>query len=115
MQWPACASVPQDSRFPLIGDPDRSDLFRRSDGFRENLASYRQLRFPNLRGIMLDPASLGVMLCELALCDSQYVSLTIEQDGSRTGRSLVERENQRSSHKERISVRIAVFVTGFPL
>src|SRR5262249_53910553 len=59
VHWTAASTLPQDSRFPLVGDADRRDWTVRA---RDRLAASRHDALPDLRGIVLNPAWSRVQL-----------------------------------------------------
>lgn len=60
----------------------------------EHLARHRQLAQPDVARVVLDPAGLGEMLGKLLGRAAADAALVVEQDGARTGRALIQGENE---------------------
>ena len=89
----ARCAIPENRGFALVGDGDRPDL-RRSDGFavhalRQHAAHHRELRTPDFRRIVFNPARAGEYLGELLLRRSGACAAGVHEDRPRTGRALV--------------------------
>jgi hypothetical protein len=89
----ARGAVPEQYGFTLIGDSDCREIVRAGHRFRENLASYLELRFPNLLGVMLDPTRLGIVLREFPLGEGSGPAIAVEKNGTRTRCPLIQRQN----------------------
>jgi hypothetical protein len=72
------SAIPKDRGFALVRDPDRLDARRGSTGLGEHFARNRELRFPDLNRIVLDPSRFGIVLLKLALRYSEHISLAIK-------------------------------------
>ena len=59
---PPGMSIPHDGRFPLVCDADSSHLIRRNAGLGQHFGEDGVLTGPDLHGVMLHPAGLGVYL-----------------------------------------------------
>ena len=88
-------AVPDDRRLALVGDADRGDVPRPDLRAAERFDADADLRRPDFLRVVLDPAGLRKDLCELLLRDRADGAVVIEDDGARTGRALIEREDVR--------------------
>ena len=86
----ACLSVPNDNGLTLVGDADCCDVFVCSSDILHSLTSNRELCLPDLTCIMLYPAGLRIILCELFLRHAADLALLVEEDTSVTGRTCVQ-------------------------
>ena len=89
----AAGAIPQQRGFALIGDADRGNVLRRNAGVAQRLHSRCILRFPQIARIVFHPAGLREMLRKFALRKGQHVRMLVEDDSTRTGRALVERQD----------------------
>src|SRR6185436_377678 len=87
-------AVPQLGRLALVGDPDRAELLRLDVGLLDRRARHVALRDPDLLRIVLDPAGLREDLAEFALREGARRAFFVEDDGARTGRALIERQDE---------------------
>jgi hypothetical protein len=89
----AAFPVPDDCSFALVGDPDRSQIFRpqpaRFHGFLDDVVRAT----PDLFWIVLDPSWLGIDLLVLTLSGADDASGTIEYYEARARRSLINGAN----------------------
>ncbi len=85
-----CRTIPYDDRLTLVGDTDRCNIRRRCTNLRHRLTCDRELCLPDFIGIMLYPARLREILCELLLCHGAHLTLLVEQDTPVTGCTRVE-------------------------
>src|SRR5581483_2756717 len=110
---------PHQRRFALIGDPDCRELRRLEPSVGERRARRRELRRPNLFGIVLDPTGLRVRLLNLSLRESACLSICIEDDRARARRPLIECEQEmchvQSSGRKRSKVWACVSSTIAPI
>ena len=93
--WPARGPLPHQRRFALIGNTDGGDIARRDTGHLDRGTRDFDLGFPDLFGIVLDPAGAWENLLELPLHDTEDGGIFGEYDGARAGRSLIERNEVR--------------------
>ena len=61
-------------------------------GAGDGLLRHGQLVAPDVQGVMLDPAGLGIVLAQLLLCQGANAAAAVEDDGAGTGGALVERK-----------------------
>jgi hypothetical protein len=92
MNWLSRRPLPNDDRLALIRDTDRRNIGFTELGFGKRLARHIALAEPDLLRIMLNPPRLGIMLPKLALSDRYNFARSIENDGSRGSRALIEGE-----------------------
>ena len=83
-------TLPQDGRLPLVGDTQSRDLLGVDVGGIHRLRQSPLLRGPDLHGIVLHPAGLGIDLAEGILGAGHDGSGPVEQDGPGTGGPLVQ-------------------------
>ena len=88
-------AIPDDGRLALVGDADGGDVARPEVRAPERLGRDRDLRRPDLAGVVLDPAGLREDLLKLALADGDDGRVVIEDDRARAGGALVEGEDVR--------------------
>ena len=93
--WFAGAAVPDHYGFALIGDGDGGDLFRRGFGAREDVVHGGKLRVPDGVWVVFDPAGLWIELRKLLLGAGAGIQRAVKQDGARTGRALVQGQDER--------------------
>ena len=91
--------IPQDGGLALIGDADGSDVLPADAHARHHLADDGSLGRPYLLRVVLHPARLGKMLCELLLRHGQALALAVEDDGSRTAGTLVDSQDVLLFHR----------------
>src|SRR4029453_11357299 len=84
-------AIPDDRRFPLIGDADRGNIPRAKVAAAEGFGRDRNLRCPDFAGVVLDPARLRKDLLKLLLADRDNGPVVIEHDGAGAGGPLVQR------------------------
>jgi hypothetical protein len=88
----------------LIGDPDRGDVLRRGAPGIQCLGDHEAHVLADLGGIVLDPSRAREVLLVLALAGADEEARTVEQDGPRARRALVDREDvARPGHRTRTS------------
>ena len=75
---------------PLVGDADGGDLLGVDVGAVHRLRQGPLLRGPDLHGVMLHPAGLGIDLVEGILGPGDDISRPVEQDGTGAGGALVQ-------------------------
>ena len=85
--------IPDDRRLALVGDPDGGDVAGLETQVRQGFRSHPLLCRPDLCCVVFDPAGTREYLPKFALCGGQNGSGMVEDDGARTGRSLVEGEH----------------------
>ena len=90
----AGGAVPQHRRLALVGDAHGGHVARADAGLGEHFVHHARLRRPDLAGVVLDPAGLWKVLAEFLLRDGAHVARTIEQEGARAGRALIERKDE---------------------
>ena len=88
----AACPVPEDRRFALVGDPDALHAAGCARFF-QRLRADAALAFPYLKRVVFHPAGLRIVLFEILLRLAGDRAVRAEEDGSRAGRALVEREN----------------------
>ena len=82
-------AFPQQYGLALVRNTDRS---RRVIDCRQAFSTHRHGGLPDLLGIMLYPAVRGKDLWELSLRARTHFASAVENDGTGTRRSLVDRE-----------------------
>ena len=87
---PAGGLVPEDGSLPLVGDADAGHLPLQPGC---GLGSRTALRLPDLHGVMLYPAGLGIELAEGKLGLGHNVAPAVKHDGPGAGGPLVQRQN----------------------
>ena len=85
-------TVPQDGRLALVGDADGRNITRRHPGLPQRRLRARELRRPNLVGVVLDPSGLRKDLPEFLLRRGDGMPGTVEQNGTRACGALVQRQ-----------------------
>jgi hypothetical protein len=88
----SAGAVPQYGGFALVGHADRRDLRGRHVVFAHDLLRHRDLRAPDVVGIVFDPARLRKNLAKFLLRARVRMAVMVEQDGARAGGALVEGE-----------------------
>ncbi len=86
------SAFPQQGRLALVGDAEGGDVVRLQAGPGEGFPRHGQLVAPDVQGVMLDPAGLGIVLAQLLLRLGANAAIAVEDDGAGTGGALVERE-----------------------
>ncbi len=84
-------TIPDHRGFTLVGDANRRDIGNIDP--RQGFATNGYNCFPKVFWIMFDPAAVGEMLWEFLLRDGHGSAIGIENDGARTGGSLINRQN----------------------
>jgi len=97
MDGQARVAVPDDRRFPLIGDADGGNIFGAQPRFFQSQNGDADLGFHDFAGIMLHPAGPGIDLTEFFLNRGHDGACLIKNNRPRTGRALIER--QKKSHR----------------
>ena len=92
-------AVPQDGGLPLVGDAQRGDFLGVDVGAVHGLCQGPLLRGPDLHGVVLHPAGLGIDLAEWILGPGEDLALPVKEDRPGTGGSLIQRDNV-SFHKQ---------------
>lgn len=90
----ACFSVPDQSRFALISNAERSNVAGFQIHLSERVDSCPDLRLPDLQRIMLDPPVVRKDLCILPLAQRDNTAVTIKDNTSAAGCALVKGENE---------------------
>ena len=85
--------MPDDRGFALVGDPDRSQIFRPEPASFHCFLDDTIRAAPNFFWIVLDPSRLGIDLLVLSLSCAYDASGTIEHDEARACRSLINGAN----------------------
>jgi hypothetical protein len=96
-----CA-VPDDGRLALIRDADGRNRFGGDAGFLEYFVCDSALAFPDGRGVVLDPARLGVDLGEFLLADPDDVAVVVEQDRAHGSGSRVKGHHMGRIHQSAV-------------
>src|SRR5262249_1827379 len=99
-------AIPDDRRFTLIGDAERRDVGGTHTGARERFGGDADLRRPDFVRVVLDPSGLRKQLCEFLLRHRHDFAVPIEDDGTRAGGALIERENAGHVRVGRSKVRL---------
>ena len=81
--------VPDDCGFPLVGDADGGDVRRLYPQLGHGSPGDFQCGVPDLIGVMLHPAGMGINLPELLLYRGTDISGLVEQYTAAAGRPLV--------------------------
>ena len=89
----AGAAVPEDGGLPLVGDADGRHLPGVDVGGVHHLGQRLLFHVPQIHGVMLHPAGLGIDLAEGILGAGHDAAGAVEQDGTGTGGSLIQRNN----------------------
>ena len=87
---PAGLPVPDDGGLPLVGDADGGQLLRGHPGLGQHLRQDGILGGPDLHGVLLHPAGLGIDLGELPLGGADDVLLPVKEDAPAAGGPLVQ-------------------------
>ena len=85
-------AVPYHGRFPLVRDPDASDVPRLRAGLHHRLLHHIPLRRPDLPRVMLHPARFRKVLIEFLPGDGPDAGVCIENNGPGTGGALIQGE-----------------------
>jgi hypothetical protein len=93
--WSAGRTFPDDRGLALVRDTDCGDAVGADVRLGEGLVKNTRLRRPDFGGVMLDPTGVRKDLLKLSLRGGLHVAAAIEQDRPRTGRALVERQDER--------------------
>ena len=88
----AGAAIPHHGGFALVGEAHGGDVGCSKACVCHDLARNRALAGPDVLRVVFHPARLGKMLCEFALRDAVDAAGGVEQQGTRAGGALVERE-----------------------
>jgi hypothetical protein len=88
------ATVPDHDGFALVGHGESRDGRGSAAGAFDDLEQHRELRLPENLGIVLDPARLRIDLGKFALGGGDGAEFAVEQQRARTGRALVEGEDE---------------------
>jgi hypothetical protein len=75
-------AVPDHRRLALVGDAQRGNVLRRDTGRGQGLARGGELALPDLDGVVLHPAGMGVQLPGLALRHGDDAPFGIEHDAA---------------------------------
>ena len=84
------AFVPEDRRLPLVCNSNGRNLLRLRANHCHALRCHRQLRRPDLHGIVLYPARLGIDLCKLLLGHGTDIARPVKKNTAGTGGSLIQ-------------------------
>ena len=82
--------VPDDGSLPLVGDANGGHLGRGNTGLSQHLCEHRRLAGPDLHGVLLHPAGLGVDLGKFPLGHAHDVLLPVKEDTAAAGGPLVQ-------------------------
>ena len=91
-------SIPNDHRFALVGDADACEAAELQAAVCDGFPNSRKSITPNVFGIVLDPTRLGIVLLKLPLGDSDGPRRTVENDRTRGGCALIDREDVIRRH-----------------
>ena len=83
--------VPEDGGLPLVGNADTGDAALRKA--RDSLCRGQTLRLPDLHGVVLYPAVLGIVLGKGVLRHGRNAALPVENDGPGAGGPLIQRQD----------------------
>ena len=89
----SCAAVPQNGGLPLVGDAHGSNLLGVDMGAVHRLRQGPGSGGPDLHGIVLHPAGLGIDLAEGMLRPGHDLPCLVEQNCPGTGGSLIQCRN----------------------
>ena len=89
----AGGTLPQDGGLALVGDADARNVAGVHAALGDHLVHHAVLAGPDLHGVMLHPALMGVDLLKFPLLHTEDVLLVVKQDGTAAGRALIQREN----------------------
>src|SRR5690606_40885058 len=81
--------IPDNYRFPLIGDPDSGYIRSVNPLFSSGLGGRTNLGRPNFQGIVLNPTRFRKILCKFFLGYRNNVALFIKNNGTGTRCTLV--------------------------
>lgn len=98
MKRAAGGSFPEQRGFALIGQADGGEIGPGEIGFGDGGERGAAGGFPEIGGIVFDPAGLRKMLGELLAGGALSVTLMVEYDGSGGSRALIEREDEFPAH-----------------
>src|SRR5690606_8882437 len=87
---PASPPIPRQRGFPLIRDPDGTNVGSLESRLGKRLARGFKLCIPDLHGIVLDPPRLWEDLGEFTLGKRDDLARLSEDDTARAGSALVE-------------------------
>ena len=87
---PAGVFVPDHGGLPLVGDADGCQLVGGHPGFGQHLSEDGVLGGPDLHGVLLHPAWLGVDLGQLPLGRAHDILLPVKEDAPAAGGPLVQ-------------------------
>ena len=90
----AGVAIPQDGRFPLVGDAYGRQIAGRNAGRRQRPFGHRQLRRPNRLGVVLDVSRTRQDLLEFLLCGTDGPPVVPEHDRAAGSGALVEAEDE---------------------
>ncbi|MNS61661.1 hypothetical protein D3C72_946940 [compost metagenome] len=85
--------VPQHDGLALVGDADAGDRRGVHLGGTQAIAQGLEGLGPDLFGVVLHPARLGVVLRDLAVALAGHPALAVEEDHGAAGGALIDREN----------------------
>ncbi len=83
-------AIPHDGGFALIRDAQRGDIARPGVGTTERFNGYADLGGPDIFRIVFHPTGARIMLLKFALGSAVDGAALIEQNGARTGGSLIQ-------------------------
>ena len=111
-------TVPHDGGLALVGDADGGDVSRPKVRAPQRLGRHRNLRRPDLAGVMFNPARTREDLLKLALSDGDDGRIVIEDDRARAGGALVEGDDVRhgsdpGSDRRAGTRRLSILRSGF--
>jgi hypothetical protein len=86
----AAGAVPQHGGFALVGDADGRELRRADPRLGQRLPGHGELGVPDVVGVVLHPAWVREMLRKLLLRHGHDPRLSVEDDGARARRALVQ-------------------------
>ncbi len=93
MHGPAGFPVPENDRLALVRDADRGERVRPQTGALQGLPRRAEGRLPDLLGVVLDPAGLREVRCDLLLRGAELSPALVEDDRARARSPLIESEN----------------------
>ncbi|HMO96388.1 MAG TPA: hypothetical protein PKD27_09705, partial [Tepidiformaceae bacterium] len=106
-------AVPHDEGLALVGDSDGGQVRSAEPGLREGDAHGLERALPDLFGVVLHPAGLGVVLAELLLAQANNAAIRIDEKGTRTCGPLVDCEDVRLRHPREYTKRERAWNTVF--
>lgn len=89
----ACITVPQHGRFALVGDADRLDIGSGDTGIGKRQPNCFKHAFPDILGIVFDPAGGWEMLRKFSLADTDDPHVAIKDHRPCRCRPLIDRQN----------------------